>query len=158
MTLNGGPFTYNGSAQAAIVSAVGIDGVTPVAGSVTYITYNGSTTVPNGAGTYAVFAEFTSGDPNYYSATGRWHARDQQGDAGVQQPLLADGQRRHVDRHADRATSPPARRPRGGDDVAITLNGVTQPATVSSSGSFSTTLQHPGLGDGNLPHHLRVSR
>src|SRR5262249_52377147 len=69
VTYNGGPFTYNGSAQPGTFSAVGVDGVTPVAASVTYSTYNGSTSVPSVAGTYAVFAEVGINDPNYYSST-----------------------------------------------------------------------------------------
>ena len=68
VSVNGGPYSYSG-ATPGTVSAVGIDGVTPVAGSITYITYNGSTTAPTTAGSYAVFAEFTSGDPNYYSSS-----------------------------------------------------------------------------------------
>ncbi|MDR3659572.1 MAG: MBG domain-containing protein, partial [Mycobacterium sp.] len=150
LTLNGGPFTYNGSAQPAVVSAVGVDGVTPVAGSVTYITYNGSTTVPNAAGTYAVFAEFTSGDPNYYSssvdgtlvinkATPTFSSLSSPAVNVGTSTVTVTG---HI---ASGATAP------GGDDVAVTLNGVTQPATISSSGSFSTTFSIQGLTTGTYP-------
>ena len=42
--------------------------MTPVAGSFAF-TYNGSTTPPTAAGTYAVVATFTSADPSYANAT-----------------------------------------------------------------------------------------
>jgi hypothetical protein len=59
---------YDGAPQPVVATAVGTDGVTPVAGSFTSITYNGSTTVPTAAGTYKVVAVFTSADPNYVSS------------------------------------------------------------------------------------------
>ena len=64
----GGTFTYNGQPHAATATQVGIDGVTPVTGTLT-ITYNGSTTAPTNAGAYTVLATFTSADPNYANTT-----------------------------------------------------------------------------------------
>ena len=69
VTVTGGPFTYNGQGQAATATAVGIDGVTPVSGTASF-TYNGSSSTPDLAGTYAVVATFTPTDPNYSSSTG----------------------------------------------------------------------------------------
>jgi hypothetical protein len=126
---------------------VGIDGVTPVAGSVTYITYNGSARIPNGAGTYAVFAEFTSGDPNYYSSTVNGtlvinkatpafsNLSSRAVKAGTPTVTLSG--------HIAAGSAIPS-----GDDVAITLNGITQAATVSSGGSFSSTFSIQGLPAG----------
>jgi hypothetical protein len=63
---------YNGKPFPATGSAVGVDGVTSVAGSFTYAYYTGSSatgassaTAPTNAGTYTVVATFTSSDPNY---------------------------------------------------------------------------------------------
>lgn len=61
-------FTYDGWAYTATATAYGADGVTPVAGTYSF-TYDGSTTQPTAAGTYAVVAMFTSADPNYTDAT-----------------------------------------------------------------------------------------
>ena len=68
VTINGGPFNYTETSHAAAVTVYGIDGVTPVAGSLT-ITYDGSTTPPSDAGAYAVVATFVSSDPNYVDVT-----------------------------------------------------------------------------------------
>ena len=68
ITVNGGPFNYDGTPQAATATAAGVDGVTPVAGTLSF-TYNGSSTPPTAAGTYSVTATFTSADPDYANAT-----------------------------------------------------------------------------------------
>jgi hypothetical protein len=69
ITVNSGPFTYDGVTQwSATATAVGVDGVTPVAGSFA-LTYNGSTTAPIGPGLFTVSAAFTSSDPNLASTT-----------------------------------------------------------------------------------------
>ena len=57
------PVTYTGSAQAAAVSG-------SVSGTVSNVKYNGSSTVPTNAGTYAITADFASGDANYGNLTG----------------------------------------------------------------------------------------
>src|SRR5262249_15349483 len=49
-------------------TAVGTDGVTPVAGTFVF-TYNGSTTAPTQAGTYDVVGTFVSSDLSYGNAT-----------------------------------------------------------------------------------------
>jgi len=69
LTVTAGTFAYDGTPHAATVTAAGVDGVTPVSGTLA-ITYNGSTTAPSATGTYAVVATFTSNDPNYGNAIG----------------------------------------------------------------------------------------
>jgi hypothetical protein len=64
----GGTITYDGNPHPVTATQVGIDGATPVAGTFT-ITYNGSTSAPVNAGTYAVVANFSSADPNYSDAS-----------------------------------------------------------------------------------------
>ncbi len=150
VTVSGGPFTYNGSARPAIVSATGIDGVTPVAGSATYVTYNGSTTVPSAAGTYAVFAEFTGSDPNYYSSTAAGTLvinKATPAFTSLSSPAVNVGTSTVTltGRIGAGSTAP------GGEDVAITLNGITQPATISSGGNFSAVFSIPGLATGTYP-------
>ena len=61
-------FYYDTFAQAQYVSEVGVDGVTPVNGTLSVL-YNGSSTLPVNAGTYNVSVTFTSNDPNYLSTT-----------------------------------------------------------------------------------------
>ncbi|MFO0965252.1 MAG: MBG domain-containing protein [Gemmataceae bacterium] len=68
LALGGNLFAYDGAAHAATAAALGVDGVSPVAGSFSF-TYNGSTTPPTDAGVYNVVASFTSADPNYADAT-----------------------------------------------------------------------------------------
>ena len=150
VNVNGGPFTYGGSTQGAIITAVGVDGMTPVAGSTTYITYNGSTTIPNGAGSYAVYAEFTSGDPNYYSATAEGTLVINKATptfSSLSSPTVKSGASTvTLTGHIAAGTTAPS-----GDDVALTLNGITEPATVNSSGSFSATFNIQGLAAGSYP-------
>ncbi|HEV2972954.1 MAG TPA: MBG domain-containing protein [Pirellulales bacterium] len=66
--IDGGPFTDDGTAHAATVTALGIDGVTPIDGSFA-VTYDGSTNPPSAAGSYAVSATFTSNNPDYATTT-----------------------------------------------------------------------------------------
>ena len=51
LSVTNSPVTYNGSPQSATVTA-------SVAGTISDIKYNGSSTVPTNAGTYAVTADF----------------------------------------------------------------------------------------------------
>ncbi|MFI5379195.1 MAG: kelch repeat-containing protein [Tepidisphaerales bacterium] len=67
VTVTGNWYLYDGAPHAVAGSAVGTDGVTPVAGSFAF-TYDGSSTVPVNAGTYKVIATFTSADPQYVDA------------------------------------------------------------------------------------------
>jgi hypothetical protein len=64
----GGTFTYNGQPHSISATALGVDGVTPVAGTFSY-TYNGLSTAPTTWGTYTAVAAFTPTDPNYSSST-----------------------------------------------------------------------------------------
>jgi hypothetical protein len=69
ITVTGGTFLFDFNPHAATATAVGVDGVTPVAGSFSF-TYNGSTSPPVNAGSYAVVATFTSSDVDYANGTG----------------------------------------------------------------------------------------
>jgi hypothetical protein len=150
LIVGGAPVTYNGTSQPVRVVALGIDGVTPVAGSATYVTYNGSTTVPTIAGTYAVFAEFSSSDPNYYSVEGDGTYILNKATptfSGLSSPAVNFGTNTvTLSGHLSAGSVSP-----GGDDVAVTFNGVTQPAAVSNGGSFSTTFNIQGLATGTYP-------
>ena len=64
LSVNNSPVTYNGNPQAATVSG-------SVAGTVSNVKYNGSSSVPTNAATYAVTADFAPTDTkNYNSLTG----------------------------------------------------------------------------------------
>jgi hypothetical protein len=147
VTVTGGPFTYNGQGQAATATAVGINGVTPVSGTASF-TYNGSSSTPVLAGTYAVVATFTSTDPNYSSSTGSGTLvinKATPAFSNLASPTINVGTSTVTVSGHIAAAGPAAP---GGDDVAITLNGVTVPATVSSSGNFSATFSTQGLAPG----------
>jgi hypothetical protein len=147
--VGGGPYTYNGSGQAAVVSVVGVDGVTPVAGTTT-VTYNGSSSLPVVAGTYAVVATFASSDPNYYGTSGSGTLvinKATPAFSNLASPAVNVGTATvTLSGHIAAGSVAP-----GGDDVAITLNGVTQPVSVSSSGNFSANFSIQGLAAGSYP-------
>ena len=64
LSINNPSVTYSGSPQAVIISS-------STSGSVTNVKYNGSSTVPTNAGTYAITTNFTPTDTtNYNSLTG----------------------------------------------------------------------------------------
>ena len=69
ISVTGGTFLFDFNPHPATATAVGIDGVTPVAGSFAF-TYNGSSSPPVNAGIYAVVATFTSSDSRYLNASG----------------------------------------------------------------------------------------
>jgi hypothetical protein len=149
VTVTGGPFTYNGQGQAATATAVGIDGVTPVPGTASF-TYNGSSSTPVLAGTYAVVATFTPTDPNYSSSTGSGTIvidKATPAFSNLSSPTVKVGATTvTVSGHIAAGSAAP-----GGDDVAITLNGVTQAVSINSGesgGSFSTTFNIAGLATG----------
>ena len=146
VTLTGGPFTYNGQGQAPTVTAVGIDGVTPVAGTTSF-TYNGSSSTPVLPGTYAVVATFTPTDPNYSSASASGTLvinKATPSFSNLSSPKVNVGTSTvTLSGHIGAGSASP-----GGDDVAITLNGVTQPVAVSSSGTFSASFNILGLATG----------
>jgi len=60
--------TYDAGEHACTASAVGV-GNAAVSGNFAF-TYNGNSAAPVAAGTYAVSASFTSGDPSYLNASG----------------------------------------------------------------------------------------
>ncbi len=65
LSVTNSPVIYNGSPQAAVVSSGS------VAGAVSNVLYDGSSTVPVGPGTFAITADFTPTDTtNYNSLTG----------------------------------------------------------------------------------------
>ncbi|MFO0965251.1 MAG: MBG domain-containing protein [Gemmataceae bacterium] len=59
VSVTGGSFLFDAASHAASAVALGVDGVTPVAGSFSF-TYNGSATAPTGAGVYSVVANFVA--------------------------------------------------------------------------------------------------
>jgi len=61
LSVTNSPVTYNGSAQAAEVSA-------SVTGTVSNVQYSGSATVPSAPGTYAITANFTPSDTTHYNS------------------------------------------------------------------------------------------
>ena len=63
LSVTNSPVTYNASPQAASVTG-------SVAGAVSNIRYGGSATTPTNAATYAITADFTSGDANYANLSG----------------------------------------------------------------------------------------
>jgi hypothetical protein len=146
VTVTGGPFTYNGQGQAATATAVGIDGVTPVSGTASF-TYNGSSSTPVLAGTYAVVATFTPTDPNYSSSTGSGTIvvnKATPAFSSLSSPTVNVGAATvTLSGHIAAGSAAP-----GGDDVAIVFNGITQPVSVRSSGSFSATFNIQGLATG----------
>jgi hypothetical protein len=149
VTMTGGPFTYNGQGQAPTVTAVGIDGVTPVAGTTSF-TFNGSSQTAVLPGTYAVVATFTPTDPNYASASVSGTMvinKATPAFSSLSSPAVKIGATTvTVSGHIAAGSAAP-----GGDDVAITLNGITQPVSINSGGSFTTTFNIPGLGTGTYP-------
>jgi hypothetical protein len=147
LTVTGGTFTYNGQGQGATATAVGIDGVTPVPGTASF-TYNGSSSAPVLPGTYAVVATFTPSDPNYTSATATGTIVINKATptfSNLASPIINAGTSTVTVSGHIAAAGPAAP---GGDDVAVTLNGVTMPATVSGSGNFSATFSTQGLAPG----------
>ena len=63
ITIDGGPFTYDGDSLAAKVKVKGLRGGN-VRGNID-VTYNGSSVAPTDAGTYVVVVTFTSDNPKY---------------------------------------------------------------------------------------------
>ena len=61
LSVTNSPAIYNGTPQAAAVSG-------SVAGTMSDVKYNGSSTVPTNAGTYAITADFVPSDTSTYSS------------------------------------------------------------------------------------------
>jgi len=64
----GGTIAYDGLPHPISAAVVGVDGVTPVSGTLN-IAYNGSASAPVNPGTYTAVATFTSADSNYTGAS-----------------------------------------------------------------------------------------
>jgi uncharacterized repeat protein (TIGR01451 family) len=146
--------TYNGNPFSATAAAVGIDGTTPVAGSLSYTYYPGTSddgmalaAVPVDARTYTVEAQFTSSDPNYNDSEADTtftiaQATTDFSNLTMQQiitgttTITASGQ-------LTSNTIVPV-----GQSVSITLNNVTQSALVGLDGSFTASLDTAALGVG----------
>jgi hypothetical protein len=136
ITVSGGSFVYDGTTHAASATAVGVDGVTPISGSFTF-TYNGSLTLPTDAGTYTVEATFTSSDPSYGAASGNGSITIGAATPAfsiLSSPTIAFGTASAtLSGHLAAGAVVPT-----GTNVAITLDGVTQTATVDGNGDFSS--------------------
>jgi hypothetical protein len=151
LSVNGTPSTSNGQYQQLTATAVGTDGVTPVAG--TYeIAYNGRANFPPPylAGTYQVLVTFTSTDPNYGNATLLTTFTINQASpafSDLSSPTIAVGAATTTvsGNIYDSTVSPTAVVP-AGDHVIVTLNGVSQETTVVANGRFSST-----FATGDLP-------
>src|SRR5262249_22789987 len=68
LTIDPTPLVYTGLGQGAVVSALGVDQATPVAGQFT-ITYEGDSNLPVNAGTYDVAVTLTRRDPHHNSTS-----------------------------------------------------------------------------------------
>lgn len=149
VTLNTGTFTYDGTTHAASASAVGVDGVTPVAGSFSF-TYNGSATAPSAAGTYAVVATFTSSDPNYANATANGNLiinAVTPAFSNLSSPTISAGTATvTLSGHLAAGSLFPT-----GASVAIKVNGVTQNALVDANGNFSANFATGAMAAGSYP-------
>jgi hypothetical protein len=149
VTVSGGPLTYNGMGQGSTVSVVGIDGVTPVAGTTT-LTYNGSSTPPSIAGTYAVVATFASTDPNYSDSFGSGTLvinKATPAFSNLASPTVNLGTSTvTLSGQIGAGSATPS-----GDDVGITLNGLTLPVAINWNGTFSASFNIQGLGLGTYP-------
>jgi hypothetical protein len=128
---------YNGQYQQVSATAVGTDGVTPVAGTFSYA-YNGGPDLPVNAGTYLVLVTFTSGDSHYGNATRL--ASFTIGKAtptfsNLTSPTIAQGDTTTTLSGSIAAgAAVPA-----GDYVIVTLNGVSEAAMVGTNGTFAVS-------------------
>jgi hypothetical protein len=140
---------FNGQYQQVTATAVGTDAVTPVSG--TYeIAYKGSASnyPPYLAGTYPVLVTFTSSDPNYGNATLLTSLTINQASpafSNLSAPTIAVGAATTTlsGNIADGTAYPT------GDYVIVTLNGVSQDATVDAHGNFSATFATGALPVGS---------
>jgi hypothetical protein len=149
LSVDGATTTYNGQYQQMTATAVGIDGVTPVAG--TYeISYDGRANWPPRylAGTYQVLVTFTSGDPNYGNATLLTTFTINKATPvfnNLSSPTIAVGAATTtLSGHIAADTAVPA-----GDYVIVTLNGVSKDATVGANGAFSASFATGALDFGS---------
>jgi hypothetical protein len=147
VTVSGGTFTYDGLGHSASASVLGVDGVTPVSGSLT-LTYNGASAIPIAAGTYTVLARFVSSDPNYADASATSSITINAATpvfSNLSPPTIAAGTNSvTLSGHLAAGAVFPT-----GSSVSITLNGVTQQATVDASGNFSASFASSTLSAGS---------
>jgi len=151
ITVKGGTFTYDGMTHTATASAVGANG-TPVNGSFAF-TYNGSATAPTAAGTYSIIASFTSSDPSYGSATASGTLTINKAApvfSNLSSPTISSGTASTtLSGNLAAGSIVPS-----GDSVSITLNGVTQTATVDASGNFSSSFATGTLSASGSPYTI----
>jgi hypothetical protein len=148
LRLNASTATYTGQYQQVSATAIGADGVTPVAGLVT-IAYNGGKGgYPLNVGSYPVLVTFTSSDPNYgnatllatYTITPATPAFNY-----LSSPAIAVGAATaKVSGSLSAGTAVPA-----GEFVIVTLNGVAADATVDAYGNFSASFATATLPAGD---------
>jgi hypothetical protein len=148
LTISGLTATYNGQGHYFTGTAVGSDGVTPVAGTFGFATngnYNQRAVAP---GTYSVLATFTSSDPNYGNATALTTLTISKATptfSNLTSPAIVVGTATTtVSGTVAAGTAFPV-----GDYVVVTLNGVSQEVTVGTNGRFSTTFNTSSLAVGN---------
>jgi hypothetical protein len=145
---NDGPFTFNGYPFYATATAVGSDGVTPVNGTFTF-SYSGPSNPPSFAGSYLVTAYFTSSDPNYGSTTATSTMIINPAQAvftGLSSPTIPVG-KASVTLSGTLIDPSLGFGPASGT-VNVTLNGVTQAATLGSGDTFSTMFATSSLAAG----------
>lgn len=148
ITVNGGTFTFDGSAHTATATVAGVGGA-PVSGSLSF-TYNGSATVPVNAGTYAVFASFTSSDSNYTFGSGVGTViinKATPSFSNLSSPIILVGTgNTPISGHIAAGTVIPV-----GETVNVTLNGISQSATIDALGNFSVGFPTGPLVAGTYP-------
>jgi hypothetical protein len=125
ITVTGGTFPFDFNSHPASATAIGVDGVTPVAGSFSF-TYNGSSNPPVNPGSYPVVATFTSSDANYANATGS-------GTIVIPDPTIPGG----VTVTGASATS-----------VDVSWNSVLEPSGGTPTYNVYERIFHPGHGGG----------
>ncbi len=123
--VTGGTFLFDFNPHPATATAIGIDGVTPVAGSFSF-TYNSSSDPPVNGGSYAVVATFTSSDPDYANGSAT-------GTITIPDPTIPTG----VTVSGESTTS-----------VNVAWNSVVEPSGGSPTYNVYERIFHPGHGGG----------
>jgi hypothetical protein len=144
--------TFNFQDQQATATAVGTDGVTPVSGTFAYA-YNGYPGPVYNAGNYQLLVTFTSSDPNYGNATLLTYFtvfRAAPTFSYLQSKTFAVGTTPFVaSGYIGVGYTGPSIHTPVGEYVIVTLNGVSQAATIASNGFFSTTFDTSSLALGS---------
>jgi hypothetical protein len=148
LNISGLTATYNGQGHYFTGTAVGSDGVTPVAGTFAFATNGNDQQRAVAPGTYSVLATFTSSDPNYGNATALTTLTVNKATptfSNLTSPAIVVGTATTtVSGTIAAGTAIPV-----GDYVVVRLNGVSQEVTVGTHGSFSTTFNTSALAAGN---------